>query len=200
MRSWLKKIVHTPDKWMKISGVFLLCALPVVTAGWAWGIAIKLGRRDAEELRLHCFRTIGEGFRKRGLVFLLMGFLDLCIVFLFAAALVTLIKSGVPLAAKIASALFFWIDLVLLCSGMYRYPLAVYNEDLAVSKIYTKSLLLVFSRPGQTFLFAMVFIAVFIISILGGLTIFLLFPGVSAVLSVYIYRDLVNEKTPEPLA
>jgi hypothetical protein len=179
---------------MKISGVFLLCALPVVTAGWAWGIAVKLGRRDAEEFKLRCFRSIREGFRKRGLVFLLMGILDLCVALLLAAAIVTLFKAGVSFAPKAASAFFFWTNIVILCSGMYRYPLAVYDESLQVSHVYVQSLLLVFSRPGQTFLFAMAFIAIFIVSVATGLALFLFLPGASAMLSVCIYRDLIGER------
>jgi hypothetical protein len=197
MRSWLGKIVRHPDRWMKISGVFLLCALPLVTAGWAWGIAVKLGRRDLEERRLRCFQTIREGFCKRGLLFLFMGLLDLAAALLLAAALITLTAGDVSLAAKAASALFFWIDLALLCSMMYRYPLAVYNEDLAASQVYGKSFLLIFSRPGQTLLFALVYLSLFIVSVVAGLTLFLLFPGAAALLSVCIYRDLINEKEPK---
>jgi hypothetical protein len=73
---------------------------------------------------------------------------------------------------------------------MYRYPLAVYEEGLGVSFIYAKGFLLVFSRPGQTLLFTMVFIALFIISILAGVTLFLFLPGAAAMLSICIYRGL----------
>ncbi|MDR1900919.1 MAG: hypothetical protein LBQ88_01365, partial [Treponema sp.] len=133
MRYWLRRIFYHPGSWMKISGIFILCALPVFTVGWAWGIAIELGRRDTEERRLQCFRTVREGFCKRGLLFFIMGILDLCIAFLLAASVVTLIGASVPLIAKAASALFFWLDSILLCSGMYRYPLAVYEEGFSFS-------------------------------------------------------------------
>jgi hypothetical protein len=182
---------------MIISGVFLLCALPIVSVGWAWGIAITLGRREAEELKLQCFRVIRGAFCKRGLVFLLMGILDLCAAFLLAAAIITLIRADIPFIVRAANALFFWIDFVMLCSGMYRYPLAVFGEGLPLSRVYAKSLLLVFSRPGQTFLFVMVFITIFIVSILAGITLFFFLPGAAAMLSVYIYRGLINQLPPE---
>jgi hypothetical protein len=123
-----------------------------------------------------------------------MGILDLCIAFLLAASVVTLIGAGVPLIAKAASALFFWLDSILLCSGMYRYPLAVYEEGFSFFQVYAKSFLMVFYRPGQTFLFVMIFISAFIVSIFAGITLFLFLPGAAAMLSVCIYRDLANKQ------
>jgi hypothetical protein len=73
IRFWLKKLLYHPGSWMKISGMFLLCLLPIVTAGWAWGIAVKLWKREAEERKLRCFQTLRESFSKRDLVFLVMG-------------------------------------------------------------------------------------------------------------------------------
>jgi hypothetical protein len=181
---------------MKISGIFLLCSLPLITAGWAWGIAVKLGKRETEERKLRCFRTLRESFRRRDLVFLAMGALDLIIILLLFLSVVTMIGNRPSLAAKLSSAFFFWLNILTICSGMYRYPLAVFNEDLPFTGLYARGFLLVFSRPGYTFLFSMVFLSVFLISAFTGIGLFVFLPGASAILSVVIYKDRTGDLPP----
>jgi hypothetical protein len=119
-----------------------------------------------------------------------MGILDLGAVLLLAAAILTLSGSGVSFGSRAASAFFFWLNIVTLCSGMYRYPLAVYDKGLILPQLYLKGFMQVFAQPGQTILFAMTFISIGIVSVLAGLTLFLFLPGAAAILNVYIYRNL----------
>jgi hypothetical protein len=189
MRFWLKKLLYRPGSWMKISGMFLLCSLPLVTVGWAWGIAVRLGGREVEERKLNCFQTLRESFNKRGLAFLAMGALDIGIFLLLFLSVIMLIWSRVSLAAKLLNAFFFWLNSITLCSGMYRYPLAVFNENLSFAELYIKGFFLVFSKPGYTFLFSMAFFSVFLVSAFTGIGLFVFLPGASAMLSVVIYKD-----------
>jgi hypothetical protein len=193
LRFWLKRIFYNPGSWMKISGIFLLCSLPLITVGWAWGIAVRLGRRETEERRLRCFKTLRESFNRQGLVFLVMGALDLIIFLLLILSLITLIWGRVSLAAKLLSALFFWLNTVILCSGMYRYPLAAFNEEMSFAELYIKAFLLIFSKPGYTFLFSMVYLSVFIISAFTGVGLFLFLPGSLAMLSVAMYKARIGD-------
>jgi hypothetical protein len=196
VRFWLKRLLYHPGSWMKISGMFLLCSLPLVTVGWAWGVAIKLGGRETEERRLRCFQTFRESFNRRGLALLVMGALDLIIALLLFLSVVTMIGGRSSLAAKLFSAFFFWLNILTLCSGMYRYPLAVFNEALSFTELYARGFLLVFSKPGYTFLFAMVFLSVVLISALTGVGLFVFLPGASAILSVVIYKDRAGDLPP----
>jgi hypothetical protein len=196
LRFWLKRIFYYPGSWMKISGIFLLCSLPLITVGWAWGIAVSLGRREIEERRLRCFKTLRESFNRRGLVFLVMGALDLIFFLLLLLSVITLIRGRISLAAKLPRAFFFWLNTVILCSGMYRYPLAVFNEELSFAELYIKGFLLVFSKPGYTFLFSMVYLSVFIISAFTGAGLFLFLPGSLAILSAVIYKARTGDLPP----
>jgi hypothetical protein len=188
LRFWLKRIFYYPGSWMKISGIFLLCSLPVITVGWAWGVAVRLGRREIEERRLRCFKTLRESFNRRGLVFLAMGVLDLVVFLLLILSVITLIWGRVSLAAKVTSAFFFWLNTVVLCSGMYRYPLAVFNEEMPFAALYIKGFLLAVSKPGYTFLFSMVYLLVIIIAVFTGAGLFLFLPGSLAILSAVMYK------------
>jgi hypothetical protein len=182
---------------MKISGVFLLCSLPIVTVGWAWGVAVKLGGREAEARKLHCFQTMRESCNKRGLTFLVMGALDIIVFLLLLLSVVTLIWGRVSMAAKLISAFFFWLNAVIICSGMYRYPLAVFNEELPFAELYVKGFFLVFSKPGRSFLFSMTFLSVLLISAFTGFGLLLFLPGASALLSAAVYKDR-TETLPPP--
>jgi hypothetical protein len=196
LRYWLKRLLYHPGSWMKISAVFLLCSLPLVTAGWAWGVAVRLGGREIEDRRLRCFQTIRESFNRRGLVFLAMGALDLLVFLLLILSVITLIWGQVSLGAKLLSALFFWINTLILCSAMCRYPLAVFNEGLSFGELYLKGVLLVFSKPGQAFLFSMVYLSAFLVSVFTGAGLFLFLPGALALLSVLIYKARTGELPP----
>ncbi|MDR0640855.1 MAG: hypothetical protein LBG07_00175 [Treponema sp.] len=169
--------------------MFLLCSLPIVTVGWAWAVAVKLGGRELEERELRCFQTLRESFNKRGLTVLAMGALDIIIILLLFLSVITLVWGRTPLAVKLLNAFFFWLNTITICSGMYRYPLAVFNEDLSFAGLYVKGFFLVFSKPGYTFLFSMAFLSVFLVSVFTGLGLFVFLPGASAMLSVTIYRD-----------
>jgi hypothetical protein len=196
IRFWLKKLLYRPGSWMKISGVFLLCSLPIVTVGWAWGVAVKLGGREAESRKLRCFQTLRESINKRGLIFLAMGALDIIVFLLLFLSVVTLIWGRVSIAMKLLNAFFFWLNAVIICSGMYRYPLAVFNEELAFAELYVKGFFLVFSKPGRAFLFSMTFISVLLVSVFTGIGLFVFLPGASALLSTAVYKDRADTLLP----
>jgi hypothetical protein len=196
IRVWLKKLLYRPGSWMKISGMFLLCSLPVITAGWAWAVAVTLGGREIEERGLRCFQTLRESFNKRALLFLVMGALDIVIFLLLFLSLVTLIWGRFSPAVKLLNAFFVWLNTLTLCSGMYRYPLAVFNGALSFAELYIKGFFLLFSKPGYTFLFCMVFLSVFLVSAFTGIGLFVFLPGASALLSVVIYKDRTEGLPP----
>jgi uncharacterized membrane protein YesL len=196
MRSWLRRVIYNPGSWMKISGIFLLCALPLVTAGWAWGIALTLARRDVEERKLLCFKTVRGAFSRRGALLFVMGFIDLWVVFFLLASVYALFRGETGLPMKACSALFIWADLLILCSGMYRYPLAIYNDDLPFRDIMFRGVLMTLSRPGQTTLFVLAFISILVLSAVTGLALFLFAPGAIAFFCVYVYLDRVYEANP----
>jgi uncharacterized membrane protein YesL len=193
MRSWLRRVIYHPGSLMKMSGIFLLCSLPLLSIGWAWGIVLTLARRSAEERKLQCFATIRGALSKQGLKFFLLGLFDLCFALLLLASVFFLLFGEAGLLQKAGSAFFIWIDLMILCSGMYRYTLAVYNEDLPLREILVRGLLMTFSRPGQTVLFILVFLSVLLITGLTGLALFLFAPGIIAFLYVEVYQARVRE-------
>jgi hypothetical protein len=196
MRFWLKKILYRPGSWMKISGMFLLCSLPIVTVGWAWAVAVRLGGREAEEGELRCFQTLRESFNKKSLVFLAMGALDIVIFLLLLLSVIMLIWGRTSPAVKLLNVFFFWLNTITICSGMYRYPLAVFNGAFSFTELYIKGFFLVFSKPGYTLLFFMAFLSIFLVSVLTGIGLFIFLPGASAMLSVIVYRDRVENPPP----
>jgi hypothetical protein len=192
----MKKLLYHPGSWMKISGMFLLCSLPTVTVGWAWAVAVRLGKQEVEEHKLRCFQILRESFNRRGLIFLVMGTLDIIIFLLLLLSVITLVWGRISLAVKLLNAFFFWLNTITICSGMYRYPLAVFNEALSFTELYIKGFFLVFSKPGYTFLFSMAFLSVFLVSVFTGIGLFIFLPGASAMLSVIVYKDRTENLPP----
>jgi hypothetical protein len=128
------------------------------------------------------------------LLLFIMGLLDICVTLVLLGSVFFLFWKDTGLPMRVGSAFFIWIDLLILCSGMYRYPLAVYNESLSFREITLRGLLMTLSRPGQTVLFILVFISALLLTAFTGLALFLFAPGMTAFLCIGIYLARVDEE------
>jgi hypothetical protein len=187
MRSWTHTIFSHPGSLIKVSLIFLLCSFPIITVGWAFGIAIQIAHGESEGYKLKCLQTIGKNFSRGGLVLFFMGLMDMVFVVMAFLSFISLLQAGNLLTAKILYSVFIWIDIVILISGIYRYPLAAFNPDFDLKKIISTGILLALFRPGQTLLVTMVIVFVLMVTSISGLFLPLLAPGAVALLCTHAF-------------
>jgi uncharacterized membrane protein YesL len=192
MRSWGRALVSRPGAAIRISLTFLLCALPVFSAGWAWGIAMQLALAETEERTLRCFAAVRDNFSRRGLTLLLLGLFDILVMLLLVLSVITLLRNENPIVTRAASAVFIWLDLAVLLSGIYRYPAAAI-ENRGFRDTLLKGLAFTLLRPGQSILLGMAVITVFLLSLISGLFFPLFAPGAVSLLCSFAYRQCVEK-------
>jgi uncharacterized membrane protein YesL len=193
IRQWLHTIFTRPGTWLRMSLIFLLCALPLVSLGFAWGILLQLAYDEAESRKVKCFETVRKNFGPLGLRFFIMGLGDIALVFVLVLSALSLLDGGRSFVFRILSAFFVWTDLVFLVSGMYRYPMMAANPEKSFKDVLVNGFMLTLSHPGQTTLFVMVVLSVLLVTFFSGLFFPLLAPGAIALLSVFAYRNLIND-------
>lgn len=177
------EIIHCPTGWLSISLFTLLLSLPVITWGIGYTFALVLADREMDGRNR-------EGF-KRCRVFLktrqarwsfLMGLLDLLVVVALFFSIKTIIDPETTILSRLASCIFFWIDLFFLVSGIYRYPILAYQNPYNLSTVFVQGITITFSDIGNVILILMVSCLFLILSIVTGLFLFLFFPGSVALL------------------
>jgi hypothetical protein len=181
-------IFSRPLSWIRISLVFLLCALPVVSIGWAWGIALTLALDEIEGRRLYCFAAIRKYINRRGMLFFLMGVMDILFLAMLFFSLRSLLEFKSP-ASGFISAFFVWCDLAFLFSGILRYPLAVCDDGLSLGAVLVKGLILTAQRPGGLILVFMAMLTVLILCSATALFLPFYAPGAIALLAMESYLN-----------
>jgi uncharacterized membrane protein YesL len=192
MRQWLSTVFTRPSAWLRMSLVFLLCALPLVSAGWAWGITLQLAYDETENRKIKCLKKIRENFSFFGLRFFFLGLVDIVLILALILSFSAILDDSRSFLFRIASAFFIWIDTLILFSSIYRYPMLVVNPGMPLRNILANGILLIMFHPGHTFLFFMVILSVLLITFFSGLFFPFLAPGAIALLSTFAYRNLMR--------
>lgn len=190
MKKWMRIVFRDPLSWLKISGCFLLLALPVVTVGAAWGFALSLA---AETIQGNTIRFLpasrrfvqSPAFPKA----LVAGLMDCVLVVAigFSARIIFTGEQSYPVRFLYASC--FWFDLLLFISGLYRYPLLLRAQKIPYLELVGKSIAFTMKNLKQTFLLCMVLITVCVLSVLIGITLFVFLPGAAALLVMLFVSD-----------
>jgi uncharacterized membrane protein YesL len=98
-------------------------------------------------------------------------------------------NGGVLLPVKALYAVFISVDLLIVVSAVYRYPLAAFNGALELKEIISKGIFLTLARPGETTLVIMVILFVLMITSVSGLLLPLFAPGAITLLCIYAFLE-----------
>jgi hypothetical protein len=183
--SWGRKIFREPHQWLLISLAFAILAVPVISFGVAAAVAVWLARRYSLEYEVHLIKEAKGILRLCLWKAAGMGLLDIVFAMAFIGSIFHMISTGKILWSYM---LFAILDFFYLLSGYYRYPILVCNSDLTVWRILVTGMMLATNNFGLLLLLFSVNALVAIISVFSGLGILLVYPGVTAFMSIYLYR------------
>ncbi len=189
----LKDVLYNPGVWISISLMFLLCSLPIITIGVAWGLAAYYARAHITGDKIRCFPMLKCYCKSFFFPSFMMGVLDLLFFLAALFSLTVILDYKTPGFEKLFYTLFFGGNCIYLLSGIYRYPLMV-NNRLPFPDILVKGILFTVGWPGNTVLIFMLFLFILLMSFLTGLGIFVFFPAASALLFSYHYKSVISQK------
>ena len=197
LQKWLKQLLPNPHKVLHISLVFLLLSLPVVTVGYAACVCLLMARFSVDESEVGFREIVGIYAKPIFLKAVAMGLLDICLAVLTVLCAGLLIKSDTSTIARFFYCLYLIMELFLLLSSIYRYPILVCNPKLRLSDVFKRGALITFKYLFRCILFALVMLTAFILCALTGVGIILVFPGLVAFFVIIIYRQTLAYETED---
>lgn len=185
------EIFKNPTGWLSISAFFLLLSLPLVTWGIAYTFALVLADRQMSGRKRDGWKQCRLFLRTSGKVLpaFLMGLIDTCLLAAIIFAVKQVIAEDSSVLARFLGCLFFWIDLVFLCSGTYRYPLLAYGKERKTTDIFARGVLMTISDAGNVFLILMVALLFLLVGGLTGIFLFAFTPGAISLLVCINFRE-----------
>ncbi|AEV29431.1 hypothetical protein SpiGrapes_1624 [Sphaerochaeta pleomorpha str. Grapes] len=197
LKRWGNTIFYEPGVWISMSLAFLLCSLPLLTIGCAWTFCLSLAEEQAQGNRFKIFPRLKAFLASPACIrSFFMGLADVLLVFAIVGSAKTLVSLNTTLFFRFLNAVLLWMDMVLMLSGMYRYPLLVSIPQSSFLSLYSDGLLQFFTNIKTNILILMVCVSLIALSLLIGIALFVFLPGALALLVQYNqhYRTYCNKE------
>lgn len=197
---WVRNMLREPHEWLAVSFVFVILSIPVLTAGAALLVGLEISKKYVEGYGVSYRKDIPVFFKKYFWKGLLLLSSDLISLLLMVLSFMMLLDHRYGMGMKYFYAVFLIVDILYFVSGIYRYPVLIYNE-LKIGDAIAKGVLLTLNNIGHTFLILCVAFCLLIVSVLTGIGIILILPGGMFLLMIYAYKNILvkyKDNSDEP--
>lgn len=196
LRSWLTFIRKEPNGLLAGSCWFLLTCLPLVTIGPAWLALNHYMDHRNRGIKTSWREAMAFSLRTAGAKGWLMGLSDLAAAVMAGGCILALLEGSLPLPLGFLYALLFLADLLYLLGGLYRWPALAREPGNKLTLLIARGFLMAVGNPGWSLMFAFAGLLAFLICLLTGVGIILLFPAASALLATCAYGSMVKIYLP----
>lgn len=192
MRYWVKTAVKEPHEMMMISAVFCALSLPLFTIGLAGAVCLEMSKDIIEGKKVNYLQQLSQSLKKHFRNGILMFLIDLLTLLMMLTSINVVFGRDAGNFIKYIHLFLTVIDLIVLYSALYRYPIMIFNR-LKIREIIVAGVLLTLNNFGGVLLVTGVIVTFAFLNALTLLGVLLLFPGGVLILSVYFYKFTVTK-------